>query len=205
MFFSPTDGCRAHPVETAAYSGSAGTAPHQEFMRRQKRNYQGCLRPCHAPPVSASPLYHRHQFTTTTSLSLQFPPSLSLIGETMERVMSQLHYSPAALAGILPKRVQQLLIQGGFLDDPSGNYAFPRSIPTRNFTACRVQTSSESAPLLASSNSSRQLHTTAAWQLWLFQFTHLQFLFPPASFVLQCLRKLSGEWNKKTNGAEECA
>jgi hypothetical protein len=37
----------------------------------------------------------------------------------MERV--SLHYSPAALAGILPKRAQQLLIQGGFLDDPSGN------------------------------------------------------------------------------------
>jgi hypothetical protein len=33
----------------------------------------------------------------------------------MER--GSLHYSPAALAGILPKWVQQLLIHGGFLDD----------------------------------------------------------------------------------------
>lgn len=58
-------------------------------------------------------IYHSHQFTTSSSLTLPFnslPLSLSrsLIGETMER-------------GILPKRVQQLLIQGGFLYDPSGN------------------------------------------------------------------------------------
>lgn len=115
--------CRARSVKTeSCIFGICGhrTAP---CHAKSATNRGSCTSSLHLSPIISSSLVHHPPLSHTQS---HFPPlQFPLSGDTMER--GGLHYWPA-LAGILPnKQVQQLFIQGGFLDDPSGKASFDPS------------------------------------------------------------------------------